>query len=115
MLGDFGGRFAGDGGWPGPVWTADIIAANMRKAGKVNFRDSAAPRHVIVYPNSNAAQLLFDEDDERKAIDDLRATVTNDAVALSRTANGCPIHVLGKHLLCFDAMGEAKVLPSVSV
>jgi hypothetical protein len=111
MLGDFGGRFAGGGGWPGVVWATDIVGAIMRKRGKTIFRDSTSARHLLVYPNSNAAQLLFDEDDERKALEDLRAAVSKDAATLSHTANGCLVHVLGKHLLCFDTLGEMRVLP----
>ncbi|SRR6266851_1982519 len=109
MLGDFGGRFAGGGGWPGGVWAMDIVAAIMRKRGKVIFRDAIAARHLLVYPNSNAAHLLFDENDERKAVDDLRAEIKA-ANELPCMVNGCLVHVVGKHLVCFDALGEMKIL-----
>jgi hypothetical protein len=110
MLGDFGGRFAGGSGWPGLAWARDIVAAVMRKDGKAIFRDSSFARHLLVYPNSNAAQLLFDEEDERKAVKDLRTELGKSMVMLSHTRNGCLVHVLCKYLLCFDALGEMKVL-----
>jgi hypothetical protein len=110
MPGDFGGRFADGASQPGLVWAADIVEAIRRKSGKVIFRISPAARHLIVYPNSNASFLLFNEDHEREAVEDLRAEIIKDAAALSHEANRCLVHVLGKHLLCFDALGEMTIL-----
>jgi hypothetical protein len=112
MIGDFGGRFAGGGGWPGMVWATDIIGAIMRKRRKPIFQGSPSVRHLLVYPNSNASQLLFDEEDERRAVEDLQAVVSKDAATLRHIANGCLVHVFGKHLLCFDTLGEMRVFPN---
>jgi hypothetical protein len=105
MLGDFGGRFVGGGGWPGRVWAADIIDAVRRKDGKAIFRDASAARHLLVYPSSNASLLLFDEKDEREAADDLLAEVTKDA-SLPNLVNGCAVHVLGGYVVCLDVLGR---------
>ena len=110
MPGEFGGRFKGGAGNPGITWATDIVRAIRHKSGKAIFRDSSVARHLIVYPNSNASLLLFDEDDERDAINKLRAEVANDITELSQTVNGCRVHILGKHLLCFDALGEIRIL-----
>ncbi len=109
-VGEFGGRFKGGASNPGLAWATDIVGAIRRKSGKVIFRDSSAARHLLIYPNSNASVLLFDEDDERDAIDKLRAEIAKDTAALSKVANGCLVHVLGKHLLCFNVLGEIRVL-----
>jgi len=110
MVGEFGGRFAGGASRPGLAWATDIVGAIRRKSGKAIFQDSSAARHLLVYPNSNASILLFDEDDEREAVDALRAEIAKDTTTLSHTVNGCLVHVLGKYLLCFDALGEMRVL-----
>jgi hypothetical protein len=110
MIGEFGGRFADGASRPGLAWATDVVDAIKRKSGKIIFQDSSVTRHLLVYPNSNASFLLFDEDDERAALDDLRAEVAKDAATLLQTANGCLVHILCKHLLCFDALGELKVL-----
>jgi hypothetical protein len=86
------------------------VRAITRKRGKVIFRDSSATRHLIIYPNSNASLLLGDEDDERDAIDKLRAEIAKDVAALSEIANGCVVHVLGKDSLCMDALRNLTVL-----
>jgi hypothetical protein len=110
MPGKFGGRFKGGASRPELAWATDVVDAIGRKSGKAIFRDSSAARHLIVYPNSNASFLLDDEDHEREAVDALRAEIAKDTTALSHTANGCLVHVLGKHLLCFDALREMRVL-----
>jgi hypothetical protein len=116
MPGQFGGRFKGGAGSPGIAWATDIVSTIRRKSGKIIFRNSPVARHLIIYPNSNAALLLGDEVDERDAIDKLRAEIAKDAAALSETANGCLVHVLGKHLLCTDVLRNPTVLTrSVSV
>ena len=40
----------------------------------------------------------------------LRAEVIKNAAMLSLTANGCLVHVVGKHLVCFDTLGDANIL-----
>jgi hypothetical protein len=110
MLGEFGGRFAGGAARPGLAWATDIVDAIRRKSGKAIFQDSSAARHLLVHPNSNASILLFDENDEREAVGALRAEIAKDAATLSHTANGRRVHVLGKHWLCFDALGEMRVM-----
>ncbi|HEY1944606.1 MAG TPA: hypothetical protein VGH40_21030 [Roseiarcus sp.] len=111
MLGELGGRFAGGASRPGQAWATDILDAIRRKSGKAIFQDSSAARHLLVYPNSNASILLFDEGDEREAVDVLRGEIAKDITMLSRTTNGCLTHVLCKHFLCFDALGEMRILP----
>jgi hypothetical protein len=110
MLGEFDGRFKGGAGNPGIAWATDIVTAIRRKSGTVIFRDSSVPRHLIIYPNSNASFLLGDEVDELDAIDKLRAEIAKDAVALTEIANGCVVHILGKHSLCMDALRHLTVL-----
>src|SRR5439155_14947863 len=62
---------------------------------KVIFKQSTAPRHLLVRPESNASfHLCFEEEDEREAVDDLRTEIAKDVVALARTANGCLVHVV---------------------
>src|SRR4029077_11354535 len=115
MPGEFGARFKGGAGNPGIAWATDIVTAIGRKSGKVIFRDSSVARHLIIYPNSNASLLLGDKVDELDAIDKLRAEIAKDAAALSEIANGCVVHVLGKHSLCMDALRNLTVLtPSKS-
>jgi hypothetical protein len=109
LIGEFGGRFKGGAGNPGIAWATDIVSAIRRKSGKAIFQDSSVSRHLIIYPNSNASILLFDVDDEREAISYLTAEITKDKPALSNMSNGCLVHVLGKHLTCFDALGEMRL------
>ena len=113
--GEFGGRFKGGAGSPGIAWATDIVIAIRRKSGKIIFRDLPVVRHLIIYPNSNASLLLGDEVDERNAIDKLRAKIAKEAAALSEIANGCVVHVLGKHSLCMDALRNLTIwTPSAS-
>jgi hypothetical protein len=109
LIGKAGGRFAGGASRPELAWAKDIVDAIRRKRGKAIFKDSSAAGHLVVYPNSNASILLFDEDDERRAVDELREEIAKHATTLSNTANGCLVHVLGKRFLCFDALGEMRV------
>ena len=109
LIGEFGGRFKGGAGNPSIIWATDIVSAIKRKSGKAIFQDSSVPRHLIIYPNSNASILLFDADDEREAISYLDAEITKEKPALSNMSNGCLVHVIGKHLLCFDALGEMSL------
>jgi hypothetical protein len=109
LLGEFGGRFKDGAARLGQAWATDIVEAIRGKTGKIIFRDSAAKRHLLVYPNSNASSLLFDEEDEREAIDHLLTQVAHD-VSLTNRVNGCAIHVLGGYLVCVDALREMKLL-----
>lgn len=129
MIGELGGRFGPDksnpncgegivnairrrGGAsnPGQYWATDVVNAIRRKGGKAIFANSSAPRHLLIYPNSNASILLFDESDEREAINHLHAEIAEDRTTLSLTANGCLVHVIGKYLILFDVFGEWRVL-----
>lgn len=109
LLGEFGGRFADGASQPGLVWAADIVQAIKTKRGKAIFETSAAARHLLIYPNSNASALLFDEDDEREAANVLVARVAED-VSLCSLLNGCVVHVLGAYLVCVDVLGRARML-----
>ena len=109
MPGDFGGRFKRGASRPELYWAVDIVDAIMRKRGKRYFQDTSVARHLLIYPDSNASLLLSDEDDERGAVDVLRAEIAKNPAALSM-ADGCLVHILGKHLLCFDALGDMTVL-----
>jgi hypothetical protein len=104
LLGEFDGRFAGGASWTGSIWASDIVDAIKRKSGKAIFRSSPEARHLIVYPNSNASFLLFDEQDEREAICDLRDAIGKEATSLTETTNGCHVHVLGKTCICTDIL-----------
>jgi hypothetical protein len=115
MPGEFGGRFADGAARPGLVWASDVVDAIKRKDGKVIFQTSAAERHLIVYPNSNSSFLLFDEDDEREAIDNLESEIAKDPTSLARMTNGCRVHVLCKHMVCIDALGSMRLLAIPSV
>jgi hypothetical protein len=110
LLGAFGGRFAKGASRPGIVWATDVIDAIRRKSGKVIFQGALASRHLLIYPNSNASFLLFDENDESEAVEYLRAEVAKDATELARTTNGCLVHILGKHMVCLDALNARTIL-----
>ena len=114
MLGHSGGRFSGGAARPGLAWASDIIAAIKRKETKVIFKSSLTPRHLIIYPNSNASKLLGDQlgqegKNERGAIGHLRQAIDN-AGNLARVTNGCHAHVLGMRHICIDVVGDMKVL-----
>ena len=79
LLGDFGGRFSGGASQPGRAWALDVLDAIKRKAGKAIFSQSDVPRHLIIYPNSNASSLLFDDEGEHAAIGYL-----NEAIEINR-------------------------------
>jgi hypothetical protein len=119
LLGQFGGRFADGASNSGLVWASDIVDAIKRKDGKSIFRPSPIARHLIIYPNSNASILLFDEKDEREAIHNLSEAIAQDtaeavakgAASLVQITNGCLVHVLGKKHVCFDALNDVTVLP----
>ena len=111
LLGAFGGRFAGGASQPKLAWASDICEAILRKRGKSICSLSTPDRHLIVYPNSNASQLIFDEADEREAFAHLRQTLEIEATQYAATLNGCRVHVLGKALVGFDLAGRFFVEP----
>jgi hypothetical protein len=110
LVGEFGGRFADGAARPGLVWATDVVDSVKRKSGKAIYRSVHFPRHLLIYPNSNASFLLFDHDDEREAVDDLRAEVMKYDGVLTRLANGCAVHILGGYLICVDALGEMRLV-----
>ncbi|BAP82089.1 hypothetical protein [Bradyrhizobium diazoefficiens] len=111
LLGDFGGRFADGASQPKLAWASDIHDAIVRKHDKSICRLSTHDRHLLVYPNSNASQLIFDEADERKAFAHLRQRIDADASQYAKMLNGCRVHVLGKALAGFDMTGEFILTP----
>jgi hypothetical protein len=113
LLGHSGGRFPRGAARPGLAWASDIIDAIKRKETKVIFKSSLTPRHLIIYPNSNASKLLGDQlgqegKNEREAIGHLRQAIDN-AGNLARVTNGCHVHVLGMRHICVDVVGDMKV------
>jgi hypothetical protein len=109
LLGTFGGRFSDGASQPGRAWASDVIDAIDRKCGKAIFEKSDIDRHLVIYPNSNASMLLFDADDERDAFGFLRELIAARANGSVMSANGCLVHVLGKKLVGFDVLGEARL------
>jgi hypothetical protein len=114
LLGHSGGRFPRGAARPGLAWASDIIDAIKRKETKVIFKSSLTPRHLIIYPNSNASKLLGDQlgqegKNEREAIGHLRQAIDN-AGNLARVTNGCHVHVLGIRHICVDVVEDMKVL-----
>lgn len=106
LLGDFGGRFAGGASQPKFVWAADILDAVLRKIDKSICSQNSPDRHLVVYPNSNASQLIFDEADERDAFAHLKEKLETERTRHVKALNGCQVHVLGKALVGFDLMGQ---------
>jgi hypothetical protein len=115
LVGTFGGRFADGAARPGLAWAADVVGSIKRKSGKAIYQSTHVARHLLIYPNSNASLLLFDQDDEREAVDFLRAEVLkcDDTLALARVVNGCAVHILGGYLVCIDALGEMRLVNRV--
>ena len=105
LLGAFGGRFAEGASQPKFAWASDILDAITRKQKKPICSTLAGERHLIIYPNSNASFLLFDEGDEREAFAHLRSSVSDRGSVYAQALNGCKVHVLGKELLCVDLFG----------
>jgi hypothetical protein len=62
--------------------------SGKRKSEKVIFESSPTARHLLIYPNSNASILLFNEEDEGKAVGNLYEAIAEAAVALAETTNG---------------------------
>jgi hypothetical protein len=109
LLGDFGGRFSGGASQPGRAWASDALDAIKRKGGKGIFSRPDAHRHLIIYPNSNASSLLFYDKDEHVAFGYLKA-IEIDRDTHAQAAKGCLVHGLGKEHVCFDLLGEVKVV-----
>jgi hypothetical protein len=107
LLGTYGGRFRDGASEPGHAWASDVANAIERKAKKAIFVTSDAVRHLVIYPNSNASFLLFDEDDERRAFSLFRRYPFATLQSLRQMANGCFVHVLGGEVIFFDILGEA--------
>jgi hypothetical protein len=113
LLGAFGGRFADGASQPKLAWASDICDAILRKRDKSICSVPAPGRHLIVYPNSNASQLIFDETDEREAFAHLRQRLELEATQYAEALNGCQVHVLGKTLVGFDLAGRFFLEPRV--
>jgi hypothetical protein len=108
LLGELGGRFEGGGGEPGHLWSSDIVEAIERKERKSIFSTASVDRHLVVYPNSNASFLIFDEEDELRAFSILLNLIDTKRSKLSQIANGCLVHILSKEHVFFDILGEAR-------
>jgi hypothetical protein len=106
LLGDFGGRFADGASQPKLAWASDICDAILRKRDKSICSMPTPDRHLIVYPNSNASQLIFDESDEREAFAHLKQRFEAEGTQYAKALNGCQVHVLGKMLVGFDLAGR---------
>ena len=110
LVGEFGGRFADGAARPGLIWASDVVNSIKRKSGKAIYRSVPVARHLLIYPNSNASSLLFGQDHEHDAVDDLRAEVMTYDGSLARLANGCAIHILGAYLICIDILGNMRLV-----
>jgi hypothetical protein len=113
LLGGLGGRFAGGASQPGRVWASDVLDAVARKEAKTICSSSAVERHLVIYPNSNASVLLFDNEGERDAFNYLDEVIAERRDELLRTVNGCLVHVLGKEHVCFDLLGKNQLVERV--
>jgi hypothetical protein len=111
LLGEHGGRFADGASQPGWEWASDILDAIRRKQKKAIYRLSDAGRHLVIYPNSNASFLIFNPRGERKAFVILFNSIGSQRQQLVDLVNGCAVHVLGKDHLCFDVLGDRKLVP----
>jgi hypothetical protein len=111
LLGEHGGRFADGASQPGWEWASDILDAIRRKQRKAIYLLPDAGRHLVIYPNSNASFLIFDKRDERVAFTILFNSIGSQRQQLVDLVNGCAVHVLGKDHLCFDVLGDKKLVP----
>jgi hypothetical protein len=109
LLGEFGGRFSDGASQPGRTWAADVIDAINRKRGKAIFEKSDAGRHLVIYPNSNASALVNDAEDEHAAFGFLERLIEANLSGFVEVTSGCLVHVLGKELVGFDVLGEARL------
>jgi hypothetical protein len=115
LLGAFGGR--GVAANPEGLWAEDVIAAikkkaikdtNKKKRKKGIFLRSHPCRHLIIYPTSNMSISLLNGETEHQAISQLRSAIAREATYLAQIANGCCVHVLGKHYVCVDILGGMR-------
>jgi hypothetical protein len=109
LAGELGGRFSGGLGNPGYPWADDIIDAIERKSEKSIFAHNDGIRHLVIYPNSNASALIFDEEGEREAFNILLAKFSERRAALLSLVKGCDVHVLGKWHLFFHILTAPMV------
>jgi len=114
LLGDFGGRFADGASQPKIVWASDISDAIFRKQNKSICSLCIPDRHLIIYPNSNASQLIFDETDEHTAFAHLKGMIERKRLRYIDALNGCQVHILGKTLVCFDLVGAFSLTVRVA-
>ncbi|MFL9823549.1 hypothetical protein [Rhodoplanes sp. SY1] len=103
------GRYEPGEAWAEKVWADDVLKAVDRKTKRVIFLASDRARHLIVYPNSNPAFLLLDEDAEHEAASVLQQEVFHRASELGNRVNGCLVHVVGKFSIYFDIVNEFRV------
>ena len=109
--GALGGRFPrGAGSESAHAWASDIIDAIERKSGKAIYSMPGESRHLVIYPNSNASSLILDEAGERTAFSILQQAIDRRRTDYTGIANGCAIHVLGKHFVCFDLLGSIRLV-----
>jgi hypothetical protein len=108
LLGELGGRFRDGASQPGHAWAADIVQAIQRKETKGIFQMPDANRHLVIYPNSNASFLLFDDEDEREAFELLLNAISIQRNSLTQLTNGCLVHVLGKEHIFLDILGDYR-------
>ena len=108
--GDFGGRFSRGVSQPGKAWASDVLDAIKRKAGKAIFCMSDANRHLVINPESNASFLLFYDNAEIDAFRFLSEVIGMERALYIKAVNGCLVHVLGKEYVCFDLLGEARLI-----
>jgi len=113
LLGDFGGRFAGGASQPKFVWASEICDAVLRKQTKSICTRPAPDRHLVVYPNSNASQLIFDEEDEREAFAHLKEKIDQEHARYAEALNGCRVHILGSRLVCLDLARGCRLEPRI--
>jgi hypothetical protein len=108
LLGNHGGRRAAAN--PEGPWADDVIAAIERKRLKSIFMSPHPNRHLIIYPTSNMSVSLLSSETERAAIDVLQSLITHNATSIAQIANGCCVHVLGKHYVCVDILGTMRLV-----
>jgi hypothetical protein len=114
LIGELGGRFSGGASEPGHVWASDIVDAIERKAGKSIYSMDAESRHLVIYPNSNASVLILSEKGERTAFSILAQAIERRSTEFAEIVNGCAIHILGKHFVCFDLLGNGRLVARIT-
>lgn len=112
LLGTHGGRFHGgaSGKQPERIWAQDILDAIIGKEGKAIF-SNLGRRHLVIYPNSNASFLMFNNDDEVDAYKLLDEKIREQKDLLFSVVNGCQVHILGKAYVFLDVLGASQLTP----